>query len=150
MRDRILKDIVIAMKEKDKDTLSTLRLLKGAIQLEEINKKRELNDEEVVGIIAKQIKTRRESITEFEKASRNDLIEKTKKEIIVLEKYMPEQLSEKEVDDIITGVFNEVNPQSMKDMKNLMAVITPKLKGKTDMSLVSKKIKDKLNEIIGG
>lgn len=150
MRDRILKDIVIAMKEKDKDTLSTLRLLKGAIQLEEINKKCELNDEEVVSIIAKQIKTRRESIAEFEKASRSDLIEKTSKEIIVLEKYMPEQLSEKEVDDIIASVFDEIKPQSMKDMKNLMAVINPKLKGKTDMSLVSNKVKNKLNEIIGG
>lgn len=150
MRDRILKDIVVAMKDKDKDTLSTLRLLKGAMQLEEINKKHELNDEEVISIVAKQIKTRRESIAEFEKANRSDLIEKTKKEIDVLEKYMPEQLSESKVDAIITEAFNTVKPESMKDMKELMAILNPKLKGKTDMSLVSSKVRSKLNEIIGG
>lgn len=150
MRDKILKDIVVAMKEKDKDTLSTLRLLKGAMQLEEINKKHELNDEEVISIISKQIKTRRESIAEFEKASRSDLIEKTEKEIVVLEKYMPEQLSESEVDNIINEAFDLVKPESMKDMKELMAVINPKLKGRTDMSLVSGKVRTRLNEIIGG
>lgn len=150
MRDKILKDIVVAMKEKDKDTLSTLRLLKGAMQLEEINKKSELSDEEVIGIIAKQIKTRRESIVEFEKAGRTDLVNKTLNEITVLEKYMPEQLSENEVDDIIAEVFNTVKPQSMKDMKEIMSSLNTKLKGKTDMSLVSGKVRIKLNEIIGG
>lgn len=150
MRDKILKDIVVAMKEKNKDTLSTLRLLKGAMQLEEINKKCELSDCEVVNIISKQIKTRRESIAEFEKASRNDLIDKTLKEIAVLEKYMPEQLSENEVDNIINEAFDIVKPESMKDMKELMAVLNPKLKGRTDMSLVSNKVRIKLNEIIGG
>lgn len=150
MKDKILKDIVIAMKGKDKDTLSTLRLLKGAMQLEEINKKQELSDSEVISIIAKQIKTRRESIAEFEKANRNDLIEKTKTEIAILEKYMPEQLTESEVDIIITEAFNTLKPESMKDMKELMAVLNPKLKGKTDMSLVSSKVRTILNEIIGG
>ena len=150
MRDKILKDIVVAMKEKDKDTLSTLRLLKGAMQLEEINKKSELSDEEVIGIIAKQKKTRRESIVEFEKAGRTDLVNKTLNEITVLEKYMPEQLSENEVDDIIAEVFNTVKPQSMKDMKEIMSSLNTKLKGKTDMSLVSGKVRIKLNEIIGG
>lgn len=150
MRDKILKDIVVAMKNKDKDTLSTLRLLKGAIQLEEIDKKRELNDSEVISIIAKQIKTRRESVAEFEKANRSDLIKKTTNEITILEKYMPEQLSELEVDNIITEAFDLVKPESMKDMKELMAVLNPKLKGKADMSLVSNKVRAKLSIIIGG
>ncbi len=149
MRNQVLDDIVKAMKNKDKETLSTLRLLKGAMQLEEINKKRELNDEEMIVIISKQIKTRRESITEFEKASRSDLVEKTAKEISILEKYMPEQLSSNEVDKIIDDVFEQVKPQNMKDMKLLMSELNPKLKGKTDMSSVSKKVKDKLTKIIG-
>ena len=149
MRNQVLDDIVKAMKNKDKETLSTLRLLKGAMQLEEINKKRELNDEEMIGIISKQIKTRRESITEFEKASRRALVEKTAKEISILEKYMPEQLSSNEVDKIIDDVFEQVKPQNMKDMKLLMNELNPKLKGKTDMSSVSKKVKDKLTKIIG-
>ena len=145
MRDKILNDIVIAMKEKDKDKLSTLRLLKGAMQLEEINKKRELNDEEVIGLIAKQIKTRRESIEEFKKANRTDLIEKTEKEIEILNLYMPEQLTEEEVLKEIDLAFEEVKPTSMKDMKSLMAILNPKLKGKADMSFVSKTIKEKLS-----
>lgn len=145
MREKILKDIIEAMKSKDKDRLSTLRLLKGAMQLEEINKKRELKDEEVISLIAKQIKTRRESILEFEKANREDLKEKTQKEIDILTEYMPEQLSEEEVIKEIDIAFDEVKPTSMKDMKNLMTILNPKLKGKADMSFVSKIIKEKLS-----
>ena len=145
MREKILKDIIEAMKSKDKDRLSTLRLLKGAMQLEEINKKRELKDEEVISLIAKQIKTRRESILEFEKASREDLKEKTQKEIEILNKYMPEQLSEEEVIKEIDIAFDEVKPTSMKDMKSLMTILNPKLKGKADMGFVSKIIKEKLS-----
>ena len=145
MREKILKDIIEAMKNKDKDRLSTLRLLKGAMQLEEINKKRELNDEEVIGLIAKQIKTRKESILEFEKANREDLKEKTEKEIAVLNEYMPEQLSEEEIIKEINIAFDEVKPTSMKDMKSLMAILNPKLKGKADMGFVSKTIKEKLS-----
>ena len=145
MREKILKDIIEAMKCKDKDRLSTLRLLKGAMQLEEINKKRELNDEEVISLIAKQIKTRRESILEFEKANREDLKEKTQKEIDILTNYMPEQLSEEEIIKEIDIAFGEVRPTSMKDMRSLMAILNPKLKGKADMSFVSKIIKEKLS-----
>lgn len=145
MREKILKDIIEAMKNKDKDRLSTLRLLKGAMQLEEINKKRELNDEEVISLIAKQIKTRRESILEFEKANREDLKEKTQKEIDILTDYMPEQLSEEEIIKEIDIAFDEVKPTSMKDMRNLMAILNTKLKGKADMSFVSKIIKEKLS-----
>ena len=145
MREKILKDIIEAMKCKDKDRLSTLRLLKGAMQLEEINKKRELNDEEVISLIAKQIKTRRESILEFEKANREDLKEKTQKEIDILTNYMPEQLSEEEIIKEIDIAFGEVKPTSMKDMRSLMAILNPKLKGKADMSFVSKVIKEKLS-----
>ena len=145
MREKILNDIIVSMKEKDKEKLSTLRLLKGAMQLEEINKKRELNDEEVIGLIAKQIKTRRESIEEFKSANRNDLVEKTEKEIEILNLYMPEQLSEEEVLKEIDLAFEEVKPTSMKDMRELMAILNPKLKGKADMGYVSKIIKEKLS-----
>ena len=145
MRDKILKDIIESMKNKDKDKLSTLRLLKGAMQLEEINKKRELNDEEMISLIAKQIKTRRESIEEFKKANRDDLISKTQKEIDILSEYMPEQLSEEEVIKEIDAAFNEVNPTSMKEMKSLMVILNPKLKGKADMGFVSRIIKEKLS-----
>ena len=118
MREKVLKDIIESMKNKDKEKLSTLRLLKGAMQLEEINKKRELADDEVISLIAKQIKTRRESIEEFKKANRDDLIEKTEKEIEILSEYLPEQLSEEEVIKEIDSAFDIVKPTSMKDIKN--------------------------------
>lgn len=148
VKERILKDIVTAMKEKDKEKLTVLRMVKGAMQLEEINKKEELTDEDVIGIIAKQIKTRKESIVEFEKGNRQDLIDQTNAEIKILEEYMPEQLSEEEVDQIIELAFTTVNPESMKDMGRIMKEVTPKLKGKADMSAVSTKIRNKLSEML--
>ena len=119
-------------------------MVKGAIQMEELNAKRELEDQEVIGIIAKQIKTRRESITEFEKGNRNDLIESTLEEIKILEEYMPEQLSQEEVNAIIEEAFKTVNPTNPRDIGKIMGIITPKLKGKADMSEVSKIVKEKL------
>ena len=147
MRERILNDLVSAMKNKDKETLTVLRMVKGAIQLEEINKKQELNDEDVIAVLSKQIKTRKESIVEFEKAGRTDLIEQTSKEIEILNKYMPEQLSEEEVIKVIDAAFNELKPEKPSDMGKLMGFLTPKLKGKADMSFVSKTIKEKLSNL---
>lgn len=144
MRERIINDLKDAMKAQDKELLAVIRMVKGAISLEEINKKRDLNDEEVIDVIAKQIKTRKESIVEFEKAGRDDLIEQNKKEIEILNKYMPEQLSDEEVEKIIDEIVSKVNPTSMKDMGKVMGEATPKLKGKADMSLVSKLVKEKI------
>lgn len=144
MRNNLLNDLVIAMKSQDKETLSVLRMVKGAIQLEEINKKHELTDDEFIGVVSKQIKTRKESILEFEKANRTDLIEQTNKEIDILNKYMPEQLSEEEVLKVIDEAFESIKPQAQSDMGKLMGYVNPKLKGKADMSFVSKTIKEKL------
>ncbi len=146
MKDKILKDLVSAMKSQDKETLSVLRMVKGAIQLEEIKIKKELTDEDVVAVISKQIKTRKESITEFEKAGRTDLIDQTKQEIEILSKYMPEQLSEDEVLKVIDEAFLAINPTAQSDMGKLMGFVTPKLKGKADMSFVSKTIKERLSK----
>ncbi len=147
MKDKILKDMVAAMKSQDKLRLSVLRMVKGAIQLEEINKKSELSDDDVIGVLAKQIKTRKESIAEFEKGNRFDLIEQTNMEIAILNEYMPAQLSEEDVDKIIDDAFKKINPTSQSDMGKIMGMITPLLKGKADMSSVSKKVKEKLANI---
>jgi len=147
MRNKLLADLVTAMKNKDKETLSVLRMVKGAIQLEEINTKHELSDDEFIGVVSKQIKTRKESITEFEKAGRNDLVEQTSKEIEILNKYMPEQLSEEEVLKVIDEAFDTVKPSTQSDMGKLMGFVTPKLKGKADMSFVSKTIKERLSNL---
>lgn len=147
MRNKLLDDLVVAMKSQDKETLGVLRMVKGAIQLEEINTKHELNDDEFIGVVSKQIKTRKESIAEFEKAGRTDLIEQTSKEIEILNKYMPEQLSEEEVLKVIDEAFVTINPSTPSDMGKLMGYVNPKLKGKADMSFVSKTIKEKLSNL---
>lgn len=144
MREKILEDLKQAMKNQDKDLLTVIRMVKGAMQMEELKVKHPLTDDEMITIISREIKTRKESISEFEKGNRKDLIEKTEQEIHILEQYMPEQMSEEEIDQMIDETFQTVNPESPSDMGKIMGLLTPKLKGKADMSLVSKKVKDKL------
>lgn len=144
MRQRILDELTSAMKRQDKETLAVIRMVKGAISLEEINTRKELTDDEVIGIIVKQIKTRKESIMEFEKGNRQDLIEKTNSEIEILNRYMPEQLDEQAITVEINKAFDSLNPTGMSDMGKIMGQLTPILKGKADMTLVSKIIKEKL------
>ncbi len=146
MRNQILEDLKEAMKAQDKLKLSVIRMVKSAIQMEELNTKRELTDEEVIGIIEKQIKTRNESILEFEKGNRTDLIEQTTKEIDILKTYMPEPLSEQEVMQLIEKVFEEVKPSAPSDMGKVMKELTPLLKGKADMSTVSKIVREKIQK----
>lgn len=145
MKERINKDFITAMKNKEKEKLAVIKMVRGAIQLEELNKKKELTDDEIVSIIAKQIKTRKESIVEFEKGNRQDLIEKTKEEIKILEEYMPEQMGEEEVNKVIDEVFAQLNPIGPSDMGKIMGAISPILKGKADLGLVNKLIREKLN-----
>ena len=147
MRERILEDLKNAMKSQDKKRLSVIRMVKGAIQMEELNAKHELNDDEVIAIISKQIKSRKESILEFEKGGRDDLISQTKSEIVILEEYMPEQLSIDEVNKNIDEVFSLVNPTSNSDMGRIMGELNKRLKGKTDMSTVSSIVKEKLSNL---
>lgn len=147
MRERILNELMQAMKNKDKDRLSVLRMVKGAIQLEEINKKRELNDDEIIAVLSKQVKTRKESIVEFEKGNRNDLIDQANNEISILNEYLPEQMTEEELNNTIEEVFTSVNPQGQSDMGKIMKELSPRVTGKADMSLVSKIVKDKLSQI---
>ena len=147
MYDLIKQDIVNAMKEKDTLKLQTLRGIKGDADMEHINKKVEINDELMINVLSRGIKSRKESIIEFEKGNRNDLIEKTEKEISLLESYLPEQLSSDELEKIISEVFEKVNPTSEKQMGLIMKEITPLVKGKADMKDVSVKIKERLSKI---
>ena len=145
LKDRIYQDIVAAMKAKDKDKLSVLRMLKGSLQLENINKGKELTDDVVIDVISREIKQRKESIAEFAKGGREDLANETAKEIDILKAYLPEQLSEEEIEKIIDQVFATVAPTSAKDMGKVMKEVTPLVKGKADMSHVSALIKERLN-----
>lgn len=144
MKEKILIDLKNAMKNQNRDLLSVIRMVKGAIQLEEIKVKHELSDEEIITIIDREIKTRRESIKEFEKGGRQDLIDKTQKEIDILSKYMPAQMSEEEVLKVIDEVFAKVHPAGSSDMGKVMGAIAPMVKGKADLGFVNSKIKERL------
>ena len=118
--EQLNKDMVVSMKNKDSFSLGVIRMAKGAIQLEAINKKQELTNDDMVAVISKQIKMRNDSINEFTKAGRTDLVEQNQKEIDILNKYMPAQLSEEEINIIIQEAFDKLNPTSIKIIINTM------------------------------
>ena len=145
--EKFQKDMIDAMKNKDKDRLSVIRMVKGAMQLEHINQKKEMNEELLIDVVSKQIKMRKDSIEEFKKGNRTDLIEKTQSEIDVLNDYLPKQLTEEEVEEIIEEAINKVKPTSAKEMGLIMKEVSPKLKGKADMKVVSNKIRERLTSL---
>lgn len=147
MKERLLEDLKLAMKSQDKVKLSVIRMVKAAIQMEEIAKKRELTEEEIVSILAKQIKTRKESIQEFAKANRNDLVEQNEAEVAILNTYMPKMMEESEIEALIEEVFAKVNPTGVNDIGRVMKEIAPLVKGKADMSLVNSLIKKYLENL---
>ena len=147
LSEKINSDMITYMKSKDSFSLGVIRMVKGAIQLEKINLKRDLKDDEVIAVISKQIKMRNDSIAEFTKANRNDLVEQYKKEVELLSTYMPEQLSDEEINKVIEEAFVKINPTGSKDMGLIMKEVSPKLKGRADMGKVNVLIKERLNNL---
>ncbi len=147
MVEQLEKDMIEAMKQKDKEKLTVIRMIKASLKQEQIDHKKEINDDLLIDVVNKQVKMRKDSISEFEKGNRQDLIDKTQAEIDILMNYLPEQLSEEEVDKIISSIFDEVKPTSAKDMGKIMKEATAKLKGKADMKQVSTIIREKLESI---
>lgn len=145
MVKQLEQDLIAAMKSQEKLRLTVIREIKAAMKQANIDQKKEINDELLIEVVSRGIKSRKESILEFEKGNRQDLIDKTKEEMQVLEEYLPEQLSNDEILAIIDQVFQEVVPTSIKDMGKVMGKITPLVKGKADMSYVSSEIKKRLN-----
>ena len=146
--ETISNDMKEAMKAHDKDSLNTIRLLKSAIDMYLVNNKMERNscsDEIVIDIVSKQVKTHKESIEEFKKGNRQDLVDKLLKEIELLSKYLPKQLTEEEINTEIDKVFDKVKPTSVKDMGLIMKELTPIFKGKADMKTVNEIVRSKLN-----
>ena len=147
MKDKLKKELVNSMKEHDKKKIDVIKMVKAAIQMEEINLKRQLTDDEVLNIITKQVKMRKDAIKDFEKASRDDLVKSYNDEIEILNSYLPKELSDEEAEQIIDQVFSIVNPTSPPDMGKIMKEVSPKLKNRYDMSKASTIIKDKLSKI---
>jgi uncharacterized protein YqeY len=144
LKIQITDDMKSAMRSKDSARLGTIRLLLAAIKQKEVDERIELIDSDIVSIIDKMLKQRRDSIEAFNKANRIDLVEKEEFELKVLQDYMPQQLPEQEVEKEIIDAIESVGANSMKDMGAIMNILKPKLAGKTNMADVSKKIKIKL------
>ncbi|MDT2808092.1 GatB/YqeY domain-containing protein [Vagococcus lutrae] len=138
-------DIKQAMREKDKETLGVLRLMKAAIQNAGIESGRELTEEEELAIVIKEAKQRRDSLKEFEAAGRDDLVEKGHHELSIVERYLPEQLSEDELTEMIEKTMKEANITSMKEFGKLMGILMPKVKGKADGNQVNQIVKSLLS-----
>ena len=145
LNEKFNNDLINAMKEKDKVRLNTLRSVKGAKQLEVINNKKEDNDELLLSVINKQIKMRNDSIEEFKKGNREDLVKAYEEEIAILKEYMPDILSEEEIDSIIDEAINTTGASDVKQMGLVMKEVTPKVKNRCDMKEVSTKIREKLS-----
>jgi len=145
MYEKINEDLKNAMKEKDTFKLSVLRMLKSALQLEQIAKKHELDDNEIAAVLKKQVKVRKDSLEEYKKYGKTELVESLEKEIAILDAYLPEEMSESEITKVVEAVIDEVKPTSMKDMGIVMKKVNEQLIGKNaDMSLVSKLVKEKI------
>ena len=142
--NRLDSEIIEAMKEKNTVKLNTLRGVKAAMKQANIDRKIEISDELLIDVVSREIKTRNESIKEFEKGNREDLVSKTKEEISYIETYLPAQLSDEELNAIIDKVFNELNPSGISDMGKVMGAVTPLVKGKADMGKVSGIIRSRL------
>ena len=144
MFEKISNDLVTAMKEKDTFKLSVLRMLKSALKNEEINKKSALTDDEVLLVIKKQVKTRKDSKAEYESYNRLDLAEDLEKEISILSSYLPDELSIEEINKIIDDTINEIKPDGIKAMGTIIKTISATYGARVDMGLVSKIVKEKL------
>ncbi len=147
LKDKIQEDMKAAMIAKDEEKLSTIRMLKSALQYYEINKggaDYSATDEDVLDVVGKEIKKRRESIDLYEKGGRPELAEKEKRELEVLQGYLPEQMSEEEVSKLVEEAVSSTGASGMQDMGKVMGVLMPKVKGKADAGLVSNLVKAKL------
>ena len=145
LKQLITNDMKLAMKAQDKPALKAIRMIIGAIKQKEIDDRIELNDSQVLAVIQKMVKQRKDSISQFSDAGRNDLVEVEESELVIINNYMPEQLSDYEVDAAVTKAIADSRADSMKDMGKLMGILKVQLDGKADMGAVSQLIKAKLS-----
>ena len=142
--DRIKDDMKQAMRDRAKERLSTIRLILAAVKQQEVDRRVTLEEAEVLAILDKMVKQRRDSIEQFDKAGRDDLSSKEKFEIEVIQNYLPQPLSEQEISELIAEAITETGAESMRDMGKVMGILKPKMQGRADMGKVSGVIKSQL------
>ncbi len=144
---RLLEDMKRSMKAKDKIRVETIRGLRAQLKNTQIMKGEELSEDEVIQVLTNAAKKRKESIEQFKKVGREDRAEIEQQELEIIYEYLPEQLDENQIKELVDSVFDEVNPESMKDMGKVMSVIMPKVKGRADGKLVQQIVRDKLSSL---
>lgn len=145
LKNRINEDVKSAMRNKDKERLGTLRLITAAIKQKEVDERIELDDAAVLAILDKMVKQRKDSIEQYTKANRPELADVEKAEIVIIQEYLPAQLSDAEIDSMIDEAISTSGASGMKEMGKVMGLLKPKLQGRADMGAVSGKIKAKLS-----
>jgi uncharacterized protein YqeY len=145
LKIRIQDDIKAAMKAKEKARLATLRLISAAIKQREVDERTELDDTQVLAVLEKMIKQRRDSIAQYQSAGRQELAEQEQSEIAIIEAYMPEGLSDEEIAAMIEAAISETGAASMRDMGKVMGLLKPKMQGRADIGKVSGLVKQKLS-----
>ncbi|MEK3991244.1 MULTISPECIES: GatB/YqeY domain-containing protein [Robertmurraya] len=143
--ERLNNDMKQAMKNKEKDKLSVIRMVKASLQNEAIKTGQELSGDEELTVLSREVKQRKDSLHEFEKAGRDDLVEKLRTELSYIVEYMPKQLTEEELSDIVKSAILETGASTKAEMGKVMAVLMPKVKGKADGSLVNKLVQQHLS-----
>jgi len=141
MKQQLTDDMKAAMKAGDKHSLGVIRLINAAIKQREVDERIELSDADVIAVLDKMVKQRKDSVTQFEAANREDLAAIERDEIVVIERYLPAKMGEAEIQAAVTAAIAETGAASAADMGKLMGVLKPKLAGKADMGLVSKLVK---------
>ncbi len=145
LKTRIINDMKLAMKAKDRDALKAVRMIVGAIKQREVDERIELDDAQVLAVIQKMVKQRKDSISQFKDAGRNDLVEIEEAELVIINNYMPAQLSEAEIATAVDKAIADSGASSMQDMGKLMGVLKGQLDGKADMGAISALIRSKLS-----
>jgi uncharacterized protein YqeY len=144
LKERITEDMKTAMRAKDSERLATIRMIQAAIKQREVDERITLDDSQVLAALEKMIKMRKESVVQFQAGNRQDLVDKENKEIAQLQAYLPQQLSESELDAIIAAAVTESGATSVKEMGKAMALVKAKAAGRADMGVVSTKLKARL------
>lgn len=144
LQERLMEDLKSSMKNRDKVKKDCITMIRAAIKQREVDERVELSEEDIVEIIAKQVKQKRDAIEDFKKGQRDDLVDLTEKEIDILLEYLPRQLAEEEIDEIVKDAIEQVGANTIKDMGKVMSIIMPKVKGRADGGLVNKIVKQYL------
>ena len=145
LQDKLFEDMKTAMKSGDKISLETIRMLRSQIKNASLSKSDELTEEDILGVLSKEAKRRKESIGLFKQGGRNDLVEQETLELEIISSYLPEALSEKELENIVINAIRETGAESMSDMGKVMSVVMSKIKGRADGSAVQALVRQKLN-----